>query len=82
MNSPELITLLDVLTLLDRSLTCRDLRHPDAHETHQPDLRVVRLDEHHRPGRYHADVFLRSHLSVTIRRMVVGKVFVERFGKV
>ena len=42
---PDLVPLSDVLALADRDIARADLVHTDTHKSHEPQGRIVRLDE-------------------------------------
>lgn len=46
----ELVALFYVLSLVHGDLAGGDLGHADCKDAHEPDGRIVGLDEHHRPG--------------------------------
>lgn len=54
----ELLALLDTLVLPHRDLARADLVHADADKCHQPDGRVIRLQEHDGPRRQRGQVCL------------------------
>ena len=60
MEHTRLLSLLDLLPLFDRDLTGAHLIHTNAHETHQPNLRVIRLDQNHSPRRQRTQISLRN----------------------
>lgn len=78
---PKLVTLLDVLTLLDRHFTRRDFRHSYAQERDQANLWIVTLDKHDCPRRDRRQVLLACRLAVGIATILTvgGERFVKWF---
>ena len=81
-HSPELVTLLDLLSVLDRDITGRHLCHPNPDEAHQPNLRVIRLDEDQCPRCNGRDVLLACTFTMRVGGLVGGEVGEERLGEV
>ena len=55
----NLVAFLDMLAFINRDLACGHLGHPNRHDAHQPDARIVGFDENERSRRHSRDVALR-----------------------
>nr|POF05912.1 hypothetical protein CFP56_53299 [Quercus suber] len=84
MEHARLLALGDVFALLDRDLTRADLIHADTDERHQPDRRVIGLDENHRARRQRRQIALAdtdaAGIDLACRR--VPEPFEQRFGEI
>lgn len=74
----KLISLLDVITLLNRDLACRHLYHSHRDDAHEPDMRIIGLDEDDSSRSNGGDVPLSCSLPIGIGPMRIRKALEQR----